>query len=182
MNEKSFLLVDSLSKTLKDCNLDLEPGDDVTRNCAQDAVLDERIRGSLVWSARHLTIGFLGHIGQHLPEHNDTVDPPEGTLVPRVQLAAVADEVAKRILDKVAKEAEAQTNLKLVEQHILDKEVNTLIEGDEDDVVAFAKNEEETTEAELIRRKGEGSLEVRNTSITTLTRSLKIDFSLDKDE
>ncbi|GKC54868.1 hypothetical protein Tco_1077613 [Tanacetum coccineum] len=116
------------------------------------------------------------------------------------------------------REAEARENVKLVEQHMLDEDVNKLVEGKESVANQFAddmimsqedpdtridpgsqkeiremvkvteyvaideEEEEETAKAELIRKKGKGSLEIRDTPLATPTRSPKTEtLSLDKD-
>ncbi|GKA13101.1 hypothetical protein Tco_0692647 [Tanacetum coccineum] len=120
---------------------------------------------------------------------------------------------------KSVEENEAQQNIKRVEAHMLDEDVNRLVEGEEFDANLFAddmmltqedpstridsgrhkeslevekvdeyvyvdeEEDEETTKAELIQRKGKGSLEIRDTPIVTPTRSPRNEsLSLDKDK
>ncbi|GJT46864.1 integrase, catalytic region, zinc finger, CCHC-type containing protein [Tanacetum coccineum] len=66
---------------------------------------------------------------------------------------------------KSVEENEAQQNIKRVEAHMLDEDVNRLVEGEEFD------------------RKGKGSLEIRDTPLVTPTRSPRNEsLSLDKDK
>nr|GEV50862.1 hypothetical protein [Tanacetum cinerariifolium] len=91
-----------------------------------------------------------------------------------------------------AQEAEAQANVKLLEQHLLDKDVKQIVEGDESDANKFVddiimsqeyfEEEEETIEAALIQKKRKGSLEIKDTPLFTPTRSHRIEtLSMDKD-
>ncbi|GKE71911.1 hypothetical protein Tco_1529983, partial [Tanacetum coccineum] len=78
-----------------------------------------------------------------------------------------------------AQEAEALENVKRVEQHLLDEDVNKIDPGSQKgsleaveiaEYVAINEEEEETVEAELIQRKGKGSLDIRDTPLATPTR------------
>ncbi|GJT72213.1 hypothetical protein Tco_1031499 [Tanacetum coccineum] len=89
-------------------------------------------------------------------------------------------------LRKSAQEAEAQANVKLVEQYLLDEDINKIVEGDDADANEFADTvllkEEASDEAALILKKGKNVMEDKDTPITTPTRSPRITLSLDKEK
>ncbi|GJW34815.1 hypothetical protein Tco_0057735 [Tanacetum coccineum] len=85
-------------------------------------------------------------------------------------------------LRKSAQEAEAQANIKLVEQYLLDEDINKIVEGDDADANEFADTEEASDEAALILKKGKNVMEDKDTPITTPTRSPRITLSSDKEK
>ncbi|GJX77193.1 hypothetical protein Tco_0324004 [Tanacetum coccineum] len=128
-------------------------------------------------------------------------------------------QVLSYTLAKSAKEYETQQNVKCVEEHLLDEDVNKLVEGEESDANQFADDmvlsqedpytridpwshkespevkkvdeyvsvdeevEEETADVELIQMKGKGSLEIKDTTNATPTRSPRTEsLSLDKEK
>ncbi|GKD48473.1 hypothetical protein Tco_1277449 [Tanacetum coccineum] len=72
------------------------------------------------------------------------------------------------------KEYEAQQAIKKVEEHLMDEDIENLVK----------EGKEELAEASLIRRKGKHSLEIKDTPITTPSRSPRTitnSFSSDKE-
>ncbi|GKF57946.1 hypothetical protein Tco_0171483, partial [Tanacetum coccineum] len=55
--------------------------------------------------------------------------PERRGLDPSLSFMEIQDEIRED--DQNAQEAEAQANVKLVEQHLLDEEVNKIVEGDD---------------------------------------------------
>nr|GEX31416.1 hypothetical protein [Tanacetum cinerariifolium] len=91
-------------------------------------------------------------------------------------------------LAKSAKEYESQQNVKCIKQYELDEDVEMLVEGEDSVADKFAdemmlKIEAKTDKAELIQKKKKGSLEIKDTSLATPTRSPRTEsLSFDKDK